>query len=484
MNIHLILQMASEAMGHRDAIVSGGCKASFADLADMAKSVAGRVEAGEKVGYLWENSPLMPAALFGAALAGTQFVPLNYRLAQDQIDAQLGRISPALLLTERDVTHDGIRSLTMLEAGSSEVIEAEAPDIDGAVAVELFTSGTTGKPKSAILRHANLMAYIFGTVEFMSADEDEASLLTVPPYHIAGIAAVLSSTYAGRKMVQLPNFTPEDWIKLAKTENVTNAFVVPTMLQRIVDHAGDKLDLPMMRHIAYGGGKMPRQTIEAAMSLLPHVNFTNAYGLTETSATICMLSPDDHRMAYESDDPAIRRRLSSAGVPIPTIELQIRSEEGEICGAEETGLVWVRGDQVSGEYKGLGSQLDDEGWFLTKDRGFVDAGGYLFIDGRADDVIVRGGENISPGEIEDVLRDHAAVKDVAAVAVADIEWGEAVGLAVVCSGDITDDELCELIRANLRSSRVPSVIKRMDELPYNETGKLLRRVIRDGFADA
>ena len=189
-------------------------------------------------------------------------------------------------------------------------------------------------------------------------------------------------------------------------------------------------------------------------------------------------------MAYESDDPAIRRRLSSAGVPIPTIELQIRSEEGEICGAEETGLVWVRGDQVSGEYKGLGSQLDDEGWFLTKDRGFVDAGGYLFIDGRADDVIVRGGENISPGEIEDVLRDHAAVKDVAAVAVADIEWGEAVGVAVVCSGDITDDELCELIRANLRSSRVPSVIKRMDELPYNETGKLLRRVIRDGFADA
>ena len=114
----------------------------------------------------------------------------------------------------------------------------------------------------------------------------------------------------------------------------------------------------------------------------------------------------------------------------------------------------------------------------------MDAGGYLFIDGRADDVIVRGGENISPGEIEDVLRDHAAVKDVAAVAVADIEWGEAVGLAVVCSEDITDDELCELIRANLRSSRIPSVIKRMNELPYNETGKLLRRVIRDGFADA
>ena len=143
----------------------------------------------------------------------------------------------------------------------------------------------------------------------------------------------------------------------------------------------------------------------------------------------------------------------------------------------------MRGDQVSGEYKGLGSQLDAQGWFPTKDRGFVDSEGYLFIDGRADDVIVRGGENISPGEIEDVLRAHPGVKDVAVVAVADTEWGEAVGLVIVCDDDIKDTELCELVRANLRSSRVPSVIKRMDELPYNETGKLLRRVLRDSFAD-
>ena len=121
-----------------------------------------------------------------------------------------------------------------------------------------------------------------------------------------------------------------------------------------------------MRNIAYGAGKMPRPTIEAAMRLLPHVNFTNAYGLTETSATICMLGPEDHRDAFQSADPAIKRRLGSAGKPIPTIELQIRSEAGELCKAEETGLVWVKGDQISGAYKGLGSQLDANGWFLTK----------------------------------------------------------------------------------------------------------------------
>jgi len=415
----------------------GDTRMSFEELGEAAKSVAAKVKSDEKVAYLAEGHPAFPAALFGAALAGTPFVSLNYRLSREQLDAQIVRITPAQFITDTDVTGDGMTVLSPEAAIIGENVQGEAPDEDGAVAVELFTSGT----------------------------------------------AVLSSTYAGRRMVQLPNFTPESWIALAQKENVTNAFLVPTMLQRIVDHAGSSLDLPAMRNIAYGGGKMPRSTIEKAMTLLPHVNFTNAYGLTETSATICMLGPDDHRIAFESNDPAIKRRLSSAGTPIPSIELQIRSEDGDICAPEETGLVYVRGDQVSGEYKGLGSQLDAEGWFLTKDRGFVDAGGYLFIDGRADDVIVRGGENISPGEIEEVLRTHIEVKDVAAVAVTDTEWGEAVGVAIVCPNSVDDAELCELVRSNLRSSRVPSVIKRMDELPYNETGKLLRRVIRDSFAD-
>jgi acyl-CoA synthetase (AMP-forming)/AMP-acid ligase II len=255
------------------------------------------------------------------------------------------------------------------------------------------------------------------------------------------------------------------------------------MLKRIVEKFDDKLSLPSLKNVAYGGGKMPRSVIERAMKLLPHVNFTNAYGLTETSATICMLGPEDHRSAFNSSDALIKRRLSSAGRPIPSIELIIKNDEGNICLPEELGNVWVRGEQVSGEYKGIGSKLDSEGWFPTKDRGFLDSDGYLFIDGRADDVIVRGGENISPGEIEDVVRTHPNVEDVAAVAVKDIEWGEAVGLVIVASSPIEDDEIIKLVRTKLRSSRVPSTIKYMDELPYNETGKLLRRVIRDNFAD-
>ncbi len=486
MNIHLILQMAAEAMGDREAITAGGQRMTYAELDTAARQIAAQVKPGQRLAYLAENHPAMSAAIFGAALAGTPFVPINYRLASEQIEALMSRVRPALLISENDHLYNDIELVRREDVMSGESMDGEAPDIEGGIAIELFTSGTTGEPKSAILRHANLMAYIFGSVEFMSAGEDEASLVAVPPYHIAGISAVLSSTYAGRRMVQLPNFSAEAWIALARDESVTHAFVVPTMLQHIIEYVeanGVSLDLPGLQALSYGGGKMPLAVIEKAMELLPHANFTNAYGLTETSSTICLLDPDAHRAAMESNDPLVKRRLGSVGQPLPTIELLIKSEDGKLCAPDEVGLVYVRGEQVGGEYKGMGSQLDDEGWFPTKDVGFVDGEGYLFLDGRADDVIVRGGENISPGEVEDVLISHDAIKDVAVVAVADEQWGEAVGAAVVCNGDQpSEEDLCAMVKNRLRSSRVPSKIIFMDELPYNETGKLLRRVLRDQIA--
>ena len=475
--------MAAESMGDREAVKLNNDSITFSELNHMSKCVASLVKNKEKIGFLSENNLLMPAALFGAAIAGVEFVPLNYRLSKEQLNMQLKRISPAILFTDQDIKVEGIKTIGINSLTFDNEAELNSHIDDEAVAVELFTSGTTGEPKSAVLKHKNLMAYILGTVEFMSADPEESVLLSVPPYHIAGIAAVLSSSYSGRKIVQLPNFSAEIWIRLVIEEKITNAFLVPTMLKRIVEKSNDSLTLPSLKNVAYGGGKMPRSVIERAMQLLPHVNFTNAYGLTETSATICMLGPEDHRSAFNSSDALIKRRLSSVGRPIPSIELIIKNDKGNICSPEELGNVWVRGEQVSGEYKGIGSKLDSEGWFPTKDRGFLDKDGYLFIDGRADDVIVRGGENISPGEIEDVVRTHSNVEDVAAVAVKDTEWGEAVGLVIVANSPIEDNEIIRLVKTKLRSSRVPSIIKYMDELPYNETGKLLRRVIRDNFVD-
>jgi len=219
--------------------------------------------------------------------------------------------------------------------------------------------------------------------------------------------------------------------------------------------------------------------------MLPDTGFTNAYGLTETSSTIALLGPDDHRAALASDDRKVRARLTSLGQPLPTVELEIRDEDGNVLGPNEAGEIYVRGEQVSGEYKEK-SALDAEGWFPTRDAGYMDEDGYLFLSGRADDVIVRGGENMSPGEIEDVVLTHDCIGDACAVAIPSVEWGEAVGMAlVVREGHDApgEGEIKELVRARLRSSRVPEKIIFVDELPYNEMGKLLRRKVKEILAD-
>ena len=497
MNITLLLDMAADAFGERIGVVSGDTRIDYATLREKAWRAARRFQSTQVryIALLDVNSAAAPVALFGAAYAGIPYVPLNYRLTRPEINTLLERVAPVLVIAgpeqrgqiearENVIVMDRAELLGLADDGGDPPVAGEDPS---AVAVQLFTSGTTGAPKAAILRHENLSSYIVGTVEFACADEQDAIIVTVPPYHIAGISAVLSSTYACRRMVQLETFEPASWLAAARSEQVSNAFLVPTMLQRVVEHiehSGAPAQLPALRSLAYGGGKMPLTVIEKAMRLLPGVDFTNAYGLTETSSTVAVLGPDDHRAAAASTEPMIRRRLGSVGRATGAVEIQIRDEDGRVLAAEEAGLVFVRGPQVSGEYLSLGSQLDADGWFPTKDRGFVDEDGFLFLDGRADDVIVRGGENISPGEIEDVLLSHPAVADVACVAMPDEQWGEAVAAAVVLSpGETTSvDVLQELVRSRLRSSRVPQRIVFRDQLPYNETGKLLRRVIRQSLA--
>jgi acyl-CoA synthetase (AMP-forming)/AMP-acid ligase II len=423
------------------------------------------------------------------------YCPLNYRLADADLAALLARIEPAFIIG--DVArvqklapgakhHAFTREQFVAMAEKAAVPEREAGEGE-TVAVQLFTSGTTEAPKAAILKHANLASYIFGTVEFGAAGEEEVALVSVPPYHIAGIAALLSSIYALRRIILLPAFDPKVWIELAAKEKATNAFVVPTMLSRIVEALGDGSNMPDLTHlraIAYGGGRMPLELITRALDLFPNTNFTNAYGLTETSSTIALLGPDEHRAAHGSDDPKVRARLNSVGIPLPTIELEIRDEDGKVLPPGQPGEIYVRGDQVSGQYKER-SALDAEGWFPTRDAGFLDEEGYLFLSGRADDVIVRGGENISPGEIEDVLLTHPSIADAAAVGVPSTEWGEAVAVVIALKGEHPGEaEIKTLVRDRLRSSRVPERILVVETLPYNEMGKLLRREVRRLLAES
>jgi acyl-CoA synthetase (AMP-forming)/AMP-acid ligase II len=495
MNLMLLLEMASDAMGDRVAIGDRETGLSYGGVFDRTGRATTwlRDRGAERVLYTGVASPAHPIALAAASWAGVPFVPLNYRLADDRLRTMIERQAPAVLLCDATTTSrfeaiEGIDVVTTDEfLAALGGVEPAATDwsFDGDLpAVLLHTSGTSGDPKVAVLRQRHLVSYVLGSVEFMSAAEDEATLVSVPPYHIAGTAAILTSVYTGRRIVQLPSFEPAEWVRVVREQHVTHAMVVPTMLARIVDVLeASPGGLPSLQHLSYGGGRMPLPIVEKALELLPDTHFVNAYGLTETSSSIAVLGAEEHRAAIAGDDPAVRARLGSVGRPLPTVEITIRDEEGKEVPIGEAGEIWVRGEQVSGEYTSR-SATDGEGWFMTNDAGRFDADGYLYVEGRLDDVIVRGGENISPGEIEDVLLSHDAVRDVAVLGVPDVEWGEAICAVVVVhdAAAVTADELNAWVTGRLRSSRALARVEFRTELPYNDTGKLVRRTLRESLA--
>jgi acyl-CoA synthetase (AMP-forming)/AMP-acid ligase II len=514
MSISTILEMAASA-GGRPAVAADGRSLTAAGLLDLARSAAGRFRRYPAVLYLGASHLAYPVALFGAALAGVPFVPLNYRLSDQQLAGLVARHPGALVLRPADL--DGL-----LDAGGGEDPDAgagqdpgqnpghdagegdadaaaEVPDPDSA-AVLLYTSGTTAAPKAAVLRHRHLLAYVLNTVEFGSAGAEEAALVAAPPYHIAGLANLLTNLYAGRRVVYLPAFSARAWLETVRREGITHAMVVPTMLARIVAEVpgevpGEDAGTPTLRSLAYGGARTPRPVIERALRIFPETGFVNAYGLTETASSVAVLGPGDHRAALASDDPLVRDRLGSVGRALPGIEFQIRAPGGAPAGPGESGLVFVRGDQIAGEYgehrpadsaqpgptgsAGLRA-LDAGGWFATRDLGRLDTDGYLFIEGRADDTIIRGGENIAPAEIEDVLLAHPGIAEAAVIGVPDPEWGQRLVAVVVGEPGLAETGTAEIqqwVRDRLRSAKTPDTIVFRAELPKTETGKLLRRAL-------
>ena len=488
MSISLLLEMAASGNPDRIAVVSPDLRLTTQQLSDLADGGAGVIagSGAEHVAYVGTGGAMLPVLIFAAARAGLAFTPINYRLSADGIRALIERLPEPLVIVDnryRDMLGGMSQRLMttddFLSAARSAEPVTEFPDPES-VAIVLFTSGTTSQPKAVELSHNNLTSYVTGTVEFESAEPSDAALICVPPYHIAGVGAALSNLYAGRKMVYLPDFDEREWVRLINAEQVTTATVVPTMLDRIVTvlEAGGH-ELPSLRNLAYGGSKVGLPLVRRALELLPHVGFVNAYGLTETSSTIAVLTPDDHWAAHSASEPEVAKRLGSVGRPVPGIEVQIRDEQGRTLGPGETGELFVRGEQVSGRYTGIGSVLDEQGWFPTKDIAMLDGDGYLFIGGRSDDTIIRGGENIAPAELEEVLIEHSQVRDVAVVGVEDPQWGQAIVAVVVPVAGIDPDpeELREHVRKSLRGSRTPDRVVFRDELPTNPTGKVLRREI-------
>jgi acyl-CoA synthetase (AMP-forming)/AMP-acid ligase II len=486
MNVLLLLDMAAAGRHDEVAVQAGGDRLTTGELLAGAWGGA-EVAAGASVlAYVGTNGLAPAIGLFAAAAAGVPFAPLNYRLGDDQLHDLVATLGNAVVVAEGPAAgalaargHRVIDAAEFVARARAGTAVGDVPADGDGPAVLLYTSGTTSAPKAAVLRHRHLTAYVIGTVEFGGADPADAVLVSVPPYHVAGIANLLSNLYLGRRIVYLRQFDAAEWVRTVPQERITHAMVVPTMLARICDVVeAEGADLSSLKAISYGGAPTPPKVLQRVMALLPDVDFTNAYGLTETSSTIAVLGPEDHRAA-SGGDPVAVARLASAGKVLPTIEVEIRGGDGRAA-AGEAGEIWVRGEQVSGEYAGSAAPLDAEGWFPTRDRGWIDADGYLFIEGRSDDTIIRGGENIAPAEIEDVLLQHPDIEQCAVVGVPDDEWGQRIAAVVVCrSGTALEaGAVKEYARRSLRGSKTPDVVTFAEALPYTETGKLLRRVVQ------
>jgi acyl-CoA synthetase (AMP-forming)/AMP-acid ligase II len=485
MTLLMLLEMVASGFGDRLAVGTAADGLTYRQLLDRAAAGAAVLDArdAQAVAYVGVSDLALPVALFAAAWAGVPFIPLNYRLADDQLAALLAEHDGAVVVTDdvdrvqaldaRPADVVSLRDWMTLTSAGPGADEAPPSDTEGDdVAVLLYTSGTTSTPKAVVLRHRHLTSYVVTSIEFATGDEDTVALITVPPYHIAGVANLVTSIYSTRRVVYLPVFSPQAWLDVVRAERVTQAFLVPTMLARVVEHLdGRPADCPSLKSLAYGGARMPITVLERALDAFADAGFVNAYGLTETSSTLAVLTPEDHRAA-RSGDPVARARLGSAGRLVPGVEVEIRD-----------GELWARGDQVSGEYLGRDAVTDPDGWFPTRDRGWFDEDGYLFIEGRADDTIIRGGENIAPAEIEDVLLTHPAVADAAVVGLPDDEWGQRLAAAVVlrpeaaAEGAIDEAALRAYARERLRSSKTPDVIRFRAHLPHTDTGKLLRRAV-------
>lgn len=457
---------------------------------------------GDRVGIFATNSVEFVEVMFAAASLGAVVVPMNYKAKQREVAHLLDDSGTKVLLTEsryRDLVDDArpahVEHILLLDTDDAEGWRhraAEADELyeiaevdDRQLCILLYTSGTTSLPKGVMLTHGALTDYVMGRAEPADGDDHGRMLLAAPLYHIAGVTSMLGALYSGRTVVIMQQFDADEWFGLVERERVTHAFLVPTMLARLIDHPDlATRDLSSIEVITYGAAPMPPSIIRRALELVPSsIGFSQAYGQTETTSTVTVLTPDDHRMEGTDEEIAAKlQRLGSVGKAVDDVELRVVDDDGTVLGPFEVGQVYLRTARQMTGYWGSGSDrtaetIDEEGWIHTGDLGYVDDGGYLFLGGRAGETIIRGGENIAPQEIESVLYDHPDVLEVGVVGVPDDEWGERVLAVVVLrpGAELDEDGIREYCREQLAGSKRPDLIEFVDQLPRTSTGKLLRR---------
>jgi acyl-CoA synthetase (AMP-forming)/AMP-acid ligase II len=465
---------------------------------------------GDRVAVLDTNSSQYIETYFATSMLGGVFVPLSYRATADELayllttaDARLLVVGERYVPLVSQVRHRlpsvghylTLASATPGMLGFEELIaqasdEAEEAEVDGEdVNILMYTSGTTGRPKGVMLTYGDFVSYVCGHTELADGTPRGATLLCVPLYHIAAVTSMMTSAFAGRRLVILRQFDPQSWLAAVQREHITHAFLVPTMLKRVLEHADFAPSVcASLEVLAYGAAPMPLPVIRRAIERFPAtVGFVNAFGQTETTATVTMLLPEDHRLEGAPQDmERTLRRLASIGRPLSDVEVRVVGPDGANVARGAVGEIAIRSSRLMKGYCSpveAGGQTLVDGWLHTRDMGWMDEDGYLYLAGRKDDMIIRGGENIAPAEVETVLQAHPDIEEAAVLGAPDVDWGERVMAVVVPRPGrvLTAEGVIDWCHQRLASFKKPDRVVFVSELPRNPLGKVLRRELREQF---
>lgn len=502
----------------REILVYEGKRFNYEEVHNRIRQLASGlsklgVKAGEAIAILQTNCNEYVELYYAASILGAVFVPLNYRARADELRhmltdsdtayvfaggrylKQVDELKPDLPNVQQYISieqrhpdmlfYDDI--LAQGDPDDADALEYDAAEDD--ISVLMYTSGTTAMPKGVMLTSGGFIEYVFNQTELANEESTGANLVAAPFYHIAGFGTMMTAVYGGRKMVIERQFDPGEWLRLVEQEQITNAFLVPTMLKMVLEHPDfSSADLSSLRVMSYGGAPMPVPVITRSIERFPKgVSFMNAFGQTETTSTVTLLGPDDHRL--EGTPEEIERkiiRLGSIGQAVGDTVLMIFGEDGEPLPPGEVGEIGILVPRaMKGYWKQdeATSQTIVDGWIRTRDMGWMDEDGYVFLAGRKSDMIIRGGENIAPEQIEGVIHTHPKVEDVAVIGVPSEEWGETVKAVVVPKdGEApTADEIIAYCKERMASFKAPETVEFLTELPRNPMGKLLKNVLRDRY---
>ncbi|MFH1647138.1 MAG: long-chain-fatty-acid--CoA ligase, partial [Chloroflexota bacterium] len=502
MNTTDFLNIATAICPDKAAIVFEDKRYTFSQLNERVNRLANGlmklgVQKGDRVAFIQVNCNQCVETYFGVAKMAGIYLPLNFRAKEKEFSYMLntaeantvivgerylpliqsiqGEVKSLKHLISLEKKHDGMLYYEdIISSSPADEVVAEIGDKD--TTILMFTAGTTGFPKGVMLSHNSFSSYVLDNVTPADPEADESNILTVPLYHVAGIQAMMAAIYGGRTLVMERQFEPEEWMTLVEREKVNRAMMVPTMLKQLLDHPNfKKHDLSSLRVITYGAAPMPLPVIRKALEEFPGVSFINAFGQTETASTITALGPEDHVItgATEAEREKKLQRLASIGKPMADVEMKVVDDDGKKLGTNEVGEILARGPRVmSGYWKDeekTAKTIDKDGWVHTGDVGYVDEEGYYFLSGRSSDMIIRAGENISPEELENVIREHPKVEDVAVIGVPDETWGEEPRAVVILKKGVekskaVEDEIMEHCRQTLASFKRPRTVVFVDEL--------------------